>query len=133
MPHGHPKGFRWTTPTERFWKHVRITDACWEWTGYCMPVMNHPERRGHGQMRIDARAVLVHRFSWALHHGLIIPTTLLVCHHCDNPPCVRPDHLFLGTHKDNSQDAKHKGRLVPPPYGYHHLRLSLIPCRVAPV
>jgi hypothetical protein len=60
----------------------------------------------HGQHR-----AVVHRVSWQLHYGPI-PEGMLVCHHCDNPPCVRPDHLFLGTQRDNSQDASRKGRLV---------------------
>jgi hypothetical protein len=112
MPKGHRRGFRWTTPEARFWKHVEKTDdGCWEWTARCIPVPNHPDQRGHGQIRIDGKAVLTHRFSWELHNGPI-PDGLLVLHRCDNRPCVRPDHLFLGTHKDNTLDAMSKGRMV---------------------
>ncbi len=111
MPRGHRKGFRWTTPEARFWAKVQITDGCWEWQGFCLPVTNHPELRGHGQIRIDGRVVLVHRYSYELHHGPI-PDGLLICHSCDNPPCVRPDHLFIGTHADNTEDAYRKQRLV---------------------
>ncbi len=113
MPRGHRKGFRWTTPEARFWTRVRVSDGCWEWTGFCLPVTNHPELRGYGQIRIEGRVYLTHRFSWVLHYGLIVPETLLTLHHCDNRPCVRPDHLFLGTHYDNTQDALAKGRLTP--------------------
>lgn len=113
MPRGHVKGFRWTTPEVRFWKKVLKRDGCWEWQGCTMPVTNHPELRGHGQLRVDGKAILAHIFSWTLHHGPV-PPDLFVLHHCDNRPCVRPDHLFLGTKKDNTQDALRKDRL---PYG----------------
>jgi hypothetical protein len=111
MPKGHVKGFRWTTPEARFWKRVHKTEGCWEWTGYCLPTTNHPELRGHGQFRVEGKIILAHRFSWILHNGPIDPPTLLVCHHCDHPPCVRPDHLFLGTNADNVRDALSKHRL----------------------
>jgi hypothetical protein len=111
MPKGHCLGFRWTTAEERFWKHVHKTDGCWEWTGYSLPFPNHPELRGHGQIRIDDRAVYAHRFSYELHNGPIAEG-VLVLHRCDNRACVRPDHLFEGSHKDNTIDAMRKGRMV---------------------
>jgi hypothetical protein len=131
MPKGHVRGFRWTTPEARFWKHVRKTEGCWEWMATCQPFPKHPELRGHGQMRIDGRGVLVHRVSWQLHYGPI-PEGLLVLHHCDNRPCVRPDHLFLGTHADNTADGVRKGRIT----GYRladHFGLSVTVVRGAPV
>jgi hypothetical protein len=90
-------------PEERFWNFVQKSDGCWEWTGAQTP-------NGHGQLRLSRnRNSLAHRFSWELHHGPI-PEGLNVCHHCDNPKCVRPDHLFLGDQRANMQDAKAKGR-----------------------
>jgi hypothetical protein len=61
---------------------------------------------------IHPHAVLAHRVSWAIHNGPI-PDGLLVLHRCDNPACVRPDHLFLGTDKDNAADREKKGRGRP--------------------
>lgn len=66
-------------------------------------------RKGVGQIRFEGRARLVPRVVWQLSRGPI-PDGMLVCHRCDNPPCVEIDHLFLGTSKDNSQDMVRKGR-----------------------
>lgn len=77
---------------------------CWEWTGY--------RARGYGVMRrasLYRFQIATHRYSWMLANGPI-PDGLLVCHRCDNPPCVRPDHLFLGTTADNTRDRDAKGR-----------------------
>jgi hypothetical protein len=72
-----------------------------------------PRRRdyqGYGLIRLNGKNVRVHRFVWEQTFGPI-PVGLLVCHHCDNPPCVNPEHLFLGTHRDNILDSSRKGRL----------------------
>jgi hypothetical protein len=104
-------------PAARFWRCVlkKEGDGCWEW-------VSNRSKAGHGSKRARQRGegygyfmfnwetkMLAHRYSWELHHGPI-PKGMLVCHRCDNPPCVRPDHLFLGTYKDNAHDMVAKGR-----------------------
>ncbi len=89
----------------RFWRRVRKGegDECWEWTGSHKPA-------GYGVIYIAGHQLHTHRVSWAIHNGPI-PDGKLICHHCDNPPCIRPDHLFAGTSSDNTQDAVRKGKL----------------------
>lgn len=85
-----------------FWKHVKKGPGCWEWQGT-------RDRAGYGQAKAGRKTVRAHRLSWRIHRG-VIPDGFIICHKCDNPPCVRPDHLFVGTHQDNSQDMMNKGR-----------------------
>lgn len=91
-----------------FWSKVcKNRFGCWEWQGCKLP-------SGYAQLTLPGmvrRRVLVHRLSYVLHYGEITERGLLVCHRCDNPSCVRPDHLFLGSPKENTQDAYAKGRL----------------------
>lgn len=91
------------TDEERFWKHVNKKSIyeCWNWTGV------HTD--GYGQIKINKKLVLSHRFSWGLHFGKI-PKGLYILHHCDNRECVNPSHLFLGTQKDNIHDMILKNR-----------------------
>lgn len=85
---------------ERFWSYVdKRSTGCWEWTG--------GRRGGYGIFRLRGSTVSSHRLSYFLANG---PFKHLVLHRCDNPPCVNPDHLFIGTHRDNTDDAFQKGR-----------------------
>lgn len=86
----------------RFWSQVKRGDGCWPWIG--------AKRKGYGSVRWDGKAQFAHRVSWMLANGNITGG-LWVLHKCDNPPCVRPDHLFLGTALDNARDAIQKGRM----------------------
>lgn len=97
------------TTAERFWEKVQKSESCWLWTAA-------RTRAGYGKMGVyDGlvnRTVETHRVSWEIHHGAI-PDGLWVLHNCpdgDNPLCVRPDHLWLGTHTDNMRDMLAKGR-----------------------
>ena len=85
---------------DALWAKVDKFGECWEWTGARMP-------RGYGRFRDGERTVYVHRFVWEQEYGPI-PKGILVCHSCDNPPCVRPEHLFLGTQVDNMADMLYK-------------------------
>jgi DNA-binding XRE family transcriptional regulator len=85
-----------------FWAKVQKSEGCWLWQGARIP-------GGYGVMRFQKKQQLTHRIVWQLTQG-VIPKGSCVCHKCDNPPCVNPDHLFLGSHKDNMNDMHRKGR-----------------------
>ena len=92
--------------SERFWRRVRKTDSCWLWVG-------STNRDGYG--RFDSGGKVYkgsHRYSWELSFGEI-PNGLLCLHRCDTPACVNPEHLFLGTNQDNTDDKIAKGRFRP--------------------
>ena len=91
---------------KRFWnKVIKVDDnECWSWDAYKL-------KDGYGRFRLDHRMMLAHRMSWIIEHGKNIPDGLQVCHACDNPSCVNPTHLFLGTQSENMNDCVDKGRL----------------------
>lgn len=78
--------------------------GCWEYQG-C-------KTEGYGIALISGKKHLVHRLAYETKHGVVLPDNLLVCHQCDNPSCINPEHLFPGTLQDNMTDAKIKGRKV---------------------
>jgi hypothetical protein len=103
------KGFRMSiefitnqSQNDRFNKYVQKTDNCWEWTGGTFDGR-------YGQFRVGKRKVKAHRYAWAM-AGRELPPEKILCHKCDNERCVNPDHLFVGTYKDNSEDREAKGR-----------------------
>lgn len=105
-----------THDAERFWAKVDKTTGhgpegnCWVWLG-------GKKRRGYGSFAFATDAALrnrgAHIFSYEMHHGLV-PKGFCVLHRCDNPPCVNPDHLFIGTQADNARDMASKGRATSP-------------------
>ena len=89
---------------KRFWSKVRKTSKCWIWEG-------HKDKNGYGRIGLDKKYIRVHRFSYELKNGHI-PKGLWVLHQCDNPPCVNPSHLKVGTHQENQSDKSERGRIL---------------------
>ena len=93
----------------RFFSHIQVSltdNSCWLWIG-------KTEKHGYARAMIDGTRKLVHRLSWELFIGPIADG-MDICHKCDTPRCIRPTHLFEGTHRDNIVDAVAKGRVIPP-------------------
>lgn len=100
---GGPIGWKATDTLEsRFWSKVIKTNECWLWAA-------SGTSDGYGQLKFQGKKMYAHHISVRL-SGREIPVGMVVCHKCDVPKCVRPDHLFIGTMKENQQDASRKGR-----------------------
>lgn len=95
-------GCRGVSDLDWFWNQIDRTSSCWNWLGW-------KTKKGYGELRFEGRTVRAHRLSYELKKG-DIPDGLFVLHRCDNPSCVRPDHLFLGTLAENCRDRHRKGR-----------------------
>lgn len=105
---------------EKFWAKTRRTSSgCLEYTGYL-------QKHGYGYLSYRGQLWLSHRLAWTLSYGEI-PQGSCVCHTCDNPCCVEPEHLFIGTHADNMGDMKKKGRRKAINSGANNGRAKLSP------
>ena len=93
---------RWQPPFKRLMRKVKKTDSCWLWCG-------SKDKDGYGYFHHYGRRMSTHRFEWQHHYSTLDPT-LSVCHTCDNPSCVNPEHLWQGTHQQNVTDMMQKGR-----------------------
>lgn len=101
---------------KKFWSRVDRSNpnGCWLWLGRKWPF-------GHGVWVVDGIRHTASRVAWFYTHGCFPPKNIFVCHKCDVPACCNPNHLFLGTAKDNHDDAEHKGRIHYPSGADHPL------------
>lgn len=114
---GRLKMTKWIEQMDSFFAKVDKTDKCWLWTAT-------KNKHGYGQFydRVKKHTRLATHVSIEIATGVPFPVGMHACHSCDNPPCVNPDHLFLGTQKQNIRDGINKGRILHPSKkpGYMH-------------
>jgi hypothetical protein len=103
-------------------KVYKFDNGCWIWTAA-------HDSHGYGLFRLDGhgKQVRATHYSWELHTGRPVPPGIFICHTCDHPACVNPEHLFLGTHSDNMKDMSEKGRAAQ---GETHVRAKLTKANV---
>jgi hypothetical protein len=104
MPYMEPNPSDKTVFNFNFYVDKKGVDECWPWKGY-------KQKSGHGQFRVNRQTTYAHRFAYFLANPSF-DQDLCVCHKCDNPECVNPNHMFVGTHNDNTQDMIRKGRMA---------------------
>jgi hypothetical protein len=106
----------------RFWRKVSVNSdtGCWEWN------VKSKDKDGYGLFQIKDRAIRAHRVAWQMYAGAW-PWAMQVCHRCDNPKCVRKEHLFLGTNDDNHRDKAEKRRSL---HGVRNPKAKLTPEQV---
>lgn len=103
---------------EQFWSQVdkngpfapRLKSQCWTWTGYRLA--DNAWSMPYGHVRWGGRTRNAHRVAWELTHGTTVPADLVAAHACDNPSCVNPAHVWIGTKQHNAIDRVLKGRMI---------------------
>jgi hypothetical protein len=105
---------KWTK--SRFWHNTKRVGSCLEWCGA-------KDKNGYGKLTIEYKTVRAHRAAYLWSRGTI-PIGFCILHKCDNPPCVRPSHLYIGTLSDNTNDAYKRGRLSKRGEKHHLARLT---------
>lgn len=103
---------------ESFWSRVAKSDSCWLWQGGT----NH---EGYGRISFENKQRYAHQVAYLITYGAI-PSGLFVLHTCDNPLCVRPNHLYLGTHQDNMNDRKNRGGYATGENHYIHKHPEIV-------